>query len=51
MRDLLLKHNQHWAGKILPTGIKRELTQSLIATLSIQPIQIVPLWLWLLTRQ
>lgn len=41
MRDLLLKHNPQWAGVATSTGIKRELTQSLITALSIQPIQVI----------
>lgn len=38
MRDLLLKHNQHWSGKVPDIGIKRDLTKHLISALSIQHI-------------
>ena len=41
MRDLLLKHNQHWVGKIPNTGIKREITKSLIPAVHIQPILVI----------
>lgn len=41
MRDLLLKHNQHWSGKEPITGIKREVTKHVISALSIQHIIVI----------
>lgn len=41
MRDLLLKQNPHWSGIAPFTGIKRELTQTLISALNFQHIQVI----------
>ncbi len=38
MRDLLLKHNRHWSGTEMETGIKREITTTLLSALDVNHI-------------
>ncbi|HQJ61007.1 MAG TPA: AAA family ATPase, partial [bacterium] len=38
MRDLLLKHNKHWSGTGIETGIKREITDLLLAAIDVNHI-------------
>jgi len=38
MRDFLLKHNRHWSGTEIETGVKREITNTLLSALDVNHI-------------